>query len=533
MSLLSEFLAARLAQLGRQQKEVALTFIEAHRERVGDGRAFKGGLNTLAPKLSLLLSGDVEGENFFFREEERVAALAVALEVPLEELRGMYEKSQRVEYLILDPALPEKCRQWLERRSRELDGVVRCIDIAPGGDWRTALREAAKAHQPKSIVVLVDEEAHRAFFEGADIRTTGLRYDPLGFVLTRFENLVPLDPAPGPLLWDPEDQAPLVPYPEVEQMARWERESESPHDRPRFAYKGGPASLRVPAWLTRREQRWEKHAWRNEPPMEALLDAALGSALPTTLVWLWDGRLWSLGPPTTTLDELRKHHAVLAPTQAMARLKRVLAELNPWAPHAPEWKALQAELLELGGFDLSPLLASPRFPVRIGAAHERQAWRPKGLERAQAMRLVGSERAVAPIRALLEDLVDRATIVDDASGYGERRPYWAAFSMELLARAPMRRIEQEGPAAYEALVNLGAGHVAHLEVYLFKAHAPGDLRVGPAGVMDGHDVRLYIQADTEPLLEGTVLPGRKRRREDEARRKDEEEERLQAALDDD
>lgn len=525
MGLLADGVRDRIAELGKDQKEIAAAF---HDELERGDHGDRLGFQTVEQKLSKLLNDKPGGEEFFWRKDHRLACFAHALDVDPEWLSDLRERDQKLSVLILDPRLgPDAVEYLAEREQAEPTSFT---IVAAVSEELAAIRDQAKTYRNVLVVIAAAED--QAFFSGADIKSAVLEHHPRGYVVAEHSDLIPFPPPPPPMLVD-EDGMPMIPH--VEYMnsghcgqSRW--------DLQRQLDEGIVPTFRLDkllGWMSGRAGvRLE-----NTPPgyaddLIAALFEAFRPEASTSLVrqardthlWIHDDQVFVLGSEDLEIVQaIREHHPVVIPS-SLEELVTLVEERNPWAnldengePLWSEgpWAEIIGEIEEECGVEEYRRSRDPREERPPPGAQWHPLW-CKHVTKTTALDMVTIRSDGALIdeaRRLIGDLSEREfkLPVDHA--------HWPLVLREA-SRAPLQVLETPD-RAHHVMVNLGAGNLLQLRLLYFPAENPGPIRHVPmdsrlpqqATRLDGGDVHVWLFEKYADLLEGSALPARDRRRE--------------------
>ncbi len=229
-------------------------------------------------------------------------------------------------------------------------------------------------------------------------------------------------------------------------------------------------------------------------------DSATASALDRLLDAR--GRLnpWRFGPPDPPTPEEALRQRFQAGTRgpcAQSGEERPSRSVD--APHP--WNELRHELRECTGLDFDQAVPFWRSGVDLAKSQERATWD-----------VYFDESATEYARTHLCSLAKRRFEV----------PISAAtlpFQLEAAASAPMVVVEPEDFERAHVIVNMGAGNLLRLRFMEFSDEKEKPVRVDRYA-LDGGDVRMWVFAMYDAMLEGTHLAGRARRREQDRQRDD-------------
>jgi hypothetical protein len=558
MSRLSETVRDRIATSSKNALDVAVAIHNA----IEAGGKTRLDFKTVQEKLSKLVNADPEGELFFLAAPERLDALASALGICPERLRELRE----VVDLILDPALPREVRDYFEGR-QSVEVGFRCVSVAREATGREDVREALRlaARRASLPVVVLSSERDRDFFKGAGIPTSVVRSQRRGYVLAEAEDLVPVPEPAAPVLWDGAG-VPMAPCGELaEYVADATRRNGHCDDRLRRSLSEAEERDSVPTfyleeiwgylkntrelpplavahqWLTEEGILWAPslaHVSSHVNLPEVCIKVLFGQSS-LTVAWGLGSKVYGIGPSVCLLrDLLAPHHEVERPS-ALDRLLDARGKLNPWRfgppdPPTPEealrqrfqaatrgpctqsgeerpsrsvdashpWNELRHDLRECTGLDFDQAVPSWRAGVDLAKSQDRATWD-----------VSFDESATEYARTRLLSLAKRRFEV----------PISAAslpFQLEAAASAPMAIVEPEEFERAHVIVNMGAGHLLRLRFMEFSDEKEKPVRVDRYA-LDGGDVRMWVFAMYDAMLEGTHLAGRARRRA-QARQRDDD-----------
>ncbi len=554
MSRLAETVRERIDASPNNTKDIASaihTTIEGE-----EGRA-KATFKTVQEKLSKLANGDPEGERFFMDVPERLHALATALDIEPERL----VEQRDVVDLILDPELPEGVRAYFQERERSLPDRVRCVSVSSDGSKQIArehVRQAIRssARRPTASVVLLADSRDADFFAGAGLRTTEARKHPRGYVLTGYENLVPL-PEPPPAKLHDERGVPMVPCPEVAAKFRrrdgyWGGADTDLHHRVHSAEECGetPTFYLHEVWehtrsgqhLPQIRTRTYLHrvSWPGaivwalvvgedgtpEDDPEILVSRCFEVLLglsPTTILWRFENKLFGLGKHIDDLREmLAPYYEVVFP-EALNQLFDVHWKLNPWRfgapvpkpkapvnspravseqqdpidePCAPDhpWPKLRGEILERTGLDFDAAVFVWRRHIGL--------WNTAPLVNVSL-----HEGPIEEARRLLADLSEREFLVPV-------RFASSLLEIQQVTTAPMIAIAPAPNETAHVLANMGAGRLLRLRFLVFPNEKKTAVRLSGSGY-DAGNIRVWQYYEYDQVLEGSHLAARERRRQQE------------------
>lgn len=529
MSKLSESLRAHIAARGLSHKDVAAAFLDELQRRAGE-RAVSWP--TVEPKLSKLLAGSIEGDKFFFADEARRAALAASVGLDEAELVDL----QAVHTLLLHPGLPAEAATYLQERAGEA-GARHWIDgevlVGAPDDLRVALRDRAR-WCPRSIVVLPDDQ-DRAFFDGADIRTSTLEQVARGWLLVAERDLVDLPPPPEPERFEGDE--PLFVCPSLAEERR--RCRRQPHGGERHnpdRCERADLQEREPTFTLAEieaHRRWDLESAGVSILRVGRQDgdrvfAALHGYGKETLVWTWNRRVFVAGPAVEAVRELlggnRCLHVPDEPA-TFAEWRRAFDAWNPWGS-IPRPQIPYVHTLDVSDpHRFLALVARTKTECGLDLRPCSRAW----WERATELRYPSSARA--PLADVEQQV--RHELQALAARQHEVAPPSASviFRLQAAAEAPMVDLGCTGRDRFHVLANLGAGHLLRIRCVGYPDEKPEPLR-GSRSLLVGGDVTIFLEEETDLVLEADPLAA-VRRRKREAKEAEEERRRRDAIDDDD
>ena len=543
MSKLSRFVVAHINATGIQDKDFASTFFDDLRGRVGEDRA--GKWETVQPKLSKFLKGDVEGEKFFM-DDARRPSFAHALQVSAAELVGL----KAVRTLVLDPRLAVEARAYLRDAADRPDARHDCVELDASElsglrltsgvvEERLRLCSAlgAKAEANHGCLVVLHDLDDRGLFDGAKIEVTKVTEDPLGWVLSSDPNLVPLSPPPPPLLYSPAT-GPLVRAPELIADVRAALEHRSNYSRarppelpftdhqldeiaPRLKEAdrvGREVTFRMDdlgSWLAKRSGieplaiTWCPHGFRNgRATLQELAKRCFESVTDTltkTVVWNHNERIFAIGPLLGAVRTMLPDHEVHVPA-TFEHWRAAVAEWNPWrtlpssdwGPSdsftglSERWRELTSGIEQETGVDIGQVVDLWR------KRHE-----PEPLP-AEPWELAFDAKEEARCREVLRAVVARPFVLRLSNAR-------VLFRLQLACEASLLPLPRGPRDSCHVLANIGAGHL--LQVRVLEYPKESRTAIGSMGSdLDGGDVHLVLGASNDILLEASPLPATKRRR---------------------
>jgi len=555
MSMLSRFIAAHIKATAVQKKDFASRFFDDLLKRVGEERA--GKWETVQPKLSKFLKGDVEGERHFMDDAERLRSLAHVVGESEERLLAL----GAVRTLVLDPRLPQDARAYLKAASVLPEAGHDCVEVDASDialssrrpEDRSELRSALRARAEEnhgSIVVLHDLD-DRLFFEGGQIEVTTLTQRPLGWVLSSNAALVQLPSPPAPALYD-RDTGPLVPAPELIESVRAalkclnERYSREPVPETPFSSEqlrrmeprrqkadaiGAELTFRVSdlaPWLSKRNgidpgtvtwsirsERWEREEGTLRPEeLAKRCFEAVTSAPVQTLVWNHGERLFATGPQAEAVGSmLAPHHDVGVP-RCFDPWRTALAAWNPWRTLPPSgwghtkgpdglserWRALADEINQEIGVQLGDVIELWR------SMHAPEPLPPT------PWTVRFDEDEEARCRQCLVELIARPFSLDLSGAH-------ILFRLRLASEATLLPLPRGARDRCHFLANLGAGHLLRVRVLAYPTEEPMEIfvvrqvrdRRFDSAQLDGGDVHVFLEGLDDALLEASPMPAIKRR----------------------
>lgn len=502
-----EWMRQRMKALGLTNKELAHRL----REQCGEGE-----VDTFKSKASKLVNGDPEGERYFASDDKRLAALASVLETPLDELRDHLARSRATITLVLDPRLAEEFVEFVERPTDRFQ-VLR---VPASEDLRAALRDTARTRQRNAIVVVEKLGAgDEDFFRGADVRTTTYRKVPRGWILDELPDLLPIDPAPAPILRSADGRR-MFPSARTTDAVVRDRDDYRWRERNRRAraileLDGTPTytleELEMPGVINRRPES-PSHAelvstWSNEPG-------------PSTYIWEEDDQLFRLGPETDGITELARSHALTVPAWLDCYFREIerrspfqvsvvenrIADSRGAYIASPEAKQIMQVIRSTGGPDCSRALAE-----WSASARRELEERPRKPVVARCKSGKSEE-----LFGLLRDVCGREFELDDRSAATLLELDWAT-------RCERHLVIRWDPDLAHALIDVGAGNLLDVRVLRFPAEkalvfrsirAEGYHVDHRTSVFDGGDLRIELRVHHSTVLEGsrTSLSSARRRK---------------------
>ncbi len=526
MSKLSEFLKAHLHETNRLQKDVAGAFQSAYRALGGKELT----MNTLEPKLSKLLAGEVEGVRFFLEDATRRQAFAAAVGLPEAEL----ERLRDVRTLVLDPALPKEAREYFVARETAPDARHCCVLVERGSSSiqpRDDLRRVAKEHPGCLVVLLGGTDA--AFYEGASIDFSAATQHPRGWIVERAKDLVPLPPPPPPRLFGAGGQ-PMMPCEELAEAVREQtkRSFYGPYDiakRVADADKVGATPTfcllaEVGPHAAERDKR--RHvSWGRAPELRWDFSAGNPGWDPmTTYVWAVESKLFVVGPEAEWVRNLiAPYHTAVGPT-SLDMLREAVEQWNPWLTLPPDpYRNVDTSALCSRYLELQRILRTEGFSLESVV---KDWWAHRDPESESSRNKIESPWTLAVSdegereRALsnLERLLGRTFELDD-------RTVHQLFRLRLVLRADIATIARQPDDLLHLVANVGAGHLLRVRVLEFphEDSMPIHARV-PRNLwdLDGGDVHIIIRRlGDDVALEASPMPALRRRErarlEEEAR----------------
>ncbi len=511
MTTLVEHIRAQIETKHGSNKSLA-SAIHTRLQEAGDGVQFK----TVEQKLSKLLTGDLDGDAFFFKAPPRTDALAVELDLKPSQLNRLRDQP----VLVLDSKLPDAQREYLLRRGQELGSyAIACLS----GAGREELRDEARRH--RHAIVVLSDDTDRLFFDGAGVDVSQLTAHPRGFTLTTAPETVPLPAAPPPPLWS--GQTPLIPdaaLTEVLVAAELPLETSllpnpdihAEHDR--YAFKrrfiernpdlrrlveDHPAVLRdIATAAARATTRGEIPSYEIDavwlfrrlrfgaPPARFFIDyhsdstraktamrAALGWS-DETVVWTHGKRIYAVGPDVAAIAAaLKPHHDVEQPATLTA-LTDEWRTCNPWpdASNSP-WRQQRETILRETGLDLG-----------VVHAEMKQHLEPKRDPCSSSGRFP-DDRALVAIRSRLAAPLNRHLLLPKRS-----RPYY--FLLNRLRSAPLVQLDTGDKNLLHVIADLGRQTTVDVWVRTFTDEPGAAEFIDDGSTIDGGDFRMWISADT-------------------------------------
>lgn len=578
MSKLSDAIRARIKEMGATQKEVAAA-IHADFEKGPSARPDR--FETLEPKLSKLLSGDAEGERYFFDARERLDALADATGIGADDLLRLREAVD----LVLDPLLPGNVRTYLFDRQRlpaasfacvsvELPNGLQlpCVEFSGNGaptmrvqiqqDAREMLRKAIKAavRRPRSTIVVLATAGDSEYFAGADLRTTTIRKDPRGFVLEGHPDLVPLPDPPPPVLWA-DDATPLLPSEETERRildssrpysedheAKRIRELREKGCVPTFelplAFRGarnGADAAMAQLAIGAVEVLWQnsrRHpAYQVEGFVQGCFQVLIGAST-QTYAWAHGRRIFAVGPAEELLSQRLAPHHTVSEAASIGQLRTAVSTLNPWRAAPPERADPAAGLSpRRSAGDRRPEPRPDLEPGRNWAALRQaiiretgldfscvvEGWRkhiePEPRESAESTRRPARFRLRPSAAADAEPVREAVRALLDREFDVDADDAGVLFVLRSIEKARVVLLESRA-GGFHALADMGAGNLLRVRAMRFPGEEAMPVEVlGAHGatVLDGGDVRVWLASGYDQRLEGEHLVARANRREEAVR----------------
>ncbi|MCB9610151.1 MAG: hypothetical protein H6716_26425 [Polyangiaceae bacterium] len=544
MSTLCAVVRARIEELGKLSKEIAGA-IHTRMEGIEDLR-----FSTLETRLSKLVNGDPDGWEFFSATPERLDALATVLEMTPDALQAIAART----VLVLHPDLGADVVEYVEACAR-VDGakiatvrVASLSDEQDGRDAKVAVRDEFRRH--KRAIAVVPNADDAEFLRGAEVRLSLVQDSPRGYVLEADPDLLPFPPlVPGDLWVNGE---PHVACPELSELLV--QVASEPRELDRYnrshvydqcagrlnavdkdvgeAYSPGVAyhlSQRVrqeyhagreptyslpeiwPFWVARRGlsalgtepsgREVVRYVGRPSRLSESEVVNWLGS-MPQdrTVLWAGGSALYGAGPRLSEVSKLLSGSHQIETLALLDELPKARATLNPWrmaAGESPKWNALRETFRAELGVDIQALArqwleSEDRHPGG-------RCWNETG---AQEFALLSNEEG-EPIRRVLSEFARRVFKGD------MRCCVTLPFRLERLSQGPLVKLSWGDQVGTLVVGDLGGGRVLRCLVRTFDEE-PQAVRVGADGtVLDGGDIRVWMSAAYDEMLEGAELRPRR------------------------
>jgi hypothetical protein len=543
MSSFARWVQDTLDTLKITNKDLATAFHDEHTKIVG--KANRLSWETIEPKVSKLLSGDEEGERFFFKDEERAKALAKALRVSAKELRSAHETSVAKTTLVLDPRLDKKVSDFLVKQSETPSSRYVCVQVSPlENDFRTPLRDAAKKEHDAWVVYADYRDIE--FFKGADVRTTGYDKVPRGFALDELPDLVEIPPPAPPRLFD-DDGTPMVPIDGLRKLfldmkTDFHSRGQSPIEEllrkaAAAESEGETATFRLPDVGNAVEQAMaDGHARLSVGKPSEISLAVLEEKAVLEGRDNWDRKVvkthfWTDAREVFAIGALRKHlETICAPHHKLncppwfEMLKKSFESVNPWpfvvADTADRNRDEIATLNE-------PLELLRSLKEKTGVAFDQAAkeWCSKRYHavpeiREKAVTVVPvNEKEAAKNRKGLAGLLKRDFAIKPSQDY-------VLWTLRVAAEAPLMAFPTNAPTTLHVVADLGAGNAVRIMIEEYKRSPAQTITVVNTSSgqpeLDGGDIHVWLWFDHHFALEGSTWPGllnrRKREEEDRERR---------------
>ena len=465
-------------------------------------------IEELSAHLAQLLQGSADGVGFFLQDGIRRDALAKVLKMPAEQIAQL--RTSRV--LVLHPLLPTPIRDHLVTQQHadrytvvevtvpEVDLSHAQVEPTDSGmkvtglaraemqAVREALRKAAQAELGCLVVAPMDD---RGFYIGADIETTEVQEQPLGYVLTAAPDLVPPAPAKPPPKFDDDDGAPLIPHDKFEELARKDiKDYEDPPWGAGGVYrgkllKGEPALLRLRDRMRRLAEHRIRPAFRPDELLpwwastegidlraisELTFEDVMADDLRATFWWAVQGELNAAGPDCDRLEALVAPHHRLIRSEEIHVLREAILRCNPFRQqpaagpldrfHSATGCTLQVDRLlwkqqvdleaklRLRASDAHDSVGAPRWTVRPGDRAPAEAARKQIRLLLEREFVLGLDTLDMPL--LLHRLLDCALVVLPPEGHDVL--HVVADLGDSLGKTRVRamRFAAEQPAPFEA-----------------------------------------------------------------------------------
>jgi len=483
MMLLAK-LGNRIAELKRSQKEVAgdvHTWLERNAEND------TAQPTTIDTKLSKLLSGSSEGHRFF--RDSRREGLAHALDVPAAQVAEWLDG----EAILLDPALsPEIVAGLRDQVTKNSNVELVEVTLTPDVSKREALRRAADDREDAIIGLASPDDL--AFYEGRKRRASVIEWTPRGWTLRQFPNLIHLPPPTAPEMWSRKDR-PLVSHPALD--AAVERGdgrdlTSLQHRRYQCVQRG-----QVPSYELEHAKRWIEEqcgfsfelATNFGHPISLSIEEVMGKARKNRM-WIFDERIHVLGPNASQLAPWLVPHDVQDANAIVETFHEALKTKNPFVDISADGHCIDfKQALEQHRKEVTDATWRPDHPVDV-----------LGFDQAAEVRA----------RTVLRELAERPWSVP-------RRDASIVFWLQRAAVAPVRLLAPGAFFDLHVIASMGGGRVLRIQLARFPGTRPTAIQATRKDVLDGGDVRVWLNSTYDEMLEGepSATTARRRRREDD------------------
>lgn len=472
-------------------------------------------VGTATSKFSKLCRGHPEGRQLI-ATDGHLEALAEVLGETFETVVAALRESDEHRVLILHPSLPAEVRRDILARADEPTALFEAR--SPDQTDLTHLVAAAREVGPRAVIVLSKEaDREKLSVAGVDACTVGRTRRGFASLSGAFAVLLPEPPPPPPPTMDAK-LGPLFPF---SPDSKWAGQV----PRSPVSYDHGYGD---PRWQVDARAAIDRGDWFGVPVAEALewvVEDRLGKPLRSLgihpgrpreddiLKWLVDGecahahvwfaghRLVGMGPSIEVLTELfAPHHpelgvhpVVIPPDVAVAFSRRNLRR----ARQAPWWTAASAgfvNALAVSLADTPAVLAARReAPIQSGTVR------------------CASDADLVSAREVIDELGARQFTIDARYGWGPATGSTIPLRLARLAEAPLLSLPRTDADALHVIGDIGAGWLLQLRVQRFPDEPALPDMTFLDGAWDGGDVRMWLDAFHDQVLEGSKNPAEARR----------------------